>query len=61
MFCVFLWKAYQTLPPCLNCPSGQAANLASIINKKTIILTERSPVATTVPSSGMNAVIGPLV
>ena len=38
IFGVFLWKAYQTLPPCKNFPTG----LASIINKKQKIVNKRA-------------------
>ena len=60
----FLWNAYQTLPPkarhSRNFHLDSQQSLASIINKKTQILTKRPPVATTVPSN-TNTVIGALV
>ena len=48
---VLLWIAYQVMQQRQNFPNRSTINgRASVINKRTIILTRRPPVDTTVPS-----------
>ena len=46
----FLWKAYQTVLPCENFPTGQPAKVGKYWQQKPQHFNKTAPVTTTVPS-----------